>query len=198
MTNPLPIDMIEPTEPDCSPGARMLIDRMKDHPDEFTYGKELWDMVQQARAQVEGREIPMTATIATPIYKTGYEPPEHRLPFTPRDAKAIWEAATAPDGLLEYAFTRHMVERLTGPSEEEKRKAERDAMMQSRISNAVSSMKSTLGTSIFGSNHTTPLNIGAANMYDYKQLQREAEEFEYRRKLEEIKLAGMFDQPKSK
>lgn len=87
--------------PDCSDGAKMLIERMKTHPQEFRGGNARW------------------ATVVNQMLAVRRGGMENNLMMSRRDANALW--AAFEQHVMEPALNEHAVTELMTPKAERKK-----------------------------------------------------------------------------
>ncbi len=87
-------------ELNCSDGAKMLIERMKTHPDEFRGGSARWAMVMNQMLQVRRGGV------------------ETNILMSRRDMNALFDAFETH--VMETAMAAHVVEELMSPRAERK------------------------------------------------------------------------------
>lgn len=88
-------------ELNCSDGAKMLIERMKTHPDEFRGGSARWAMVMNQMLQVRRGGV------------------ETNILMSRRDMNALFDAFETH--VMETAMAAHVVEELMTPKAERKK-----------------------------------------------------------------------------
>lgn len=88
-------------ELNCSDGAKMLIERMKTHPDEFRGGSARWAMVMNQMLQVRRGGV------------------ENNVMMSRRDMNALFDAFETH--VMEPAMAAHVVEELMTPKAERKK-----------------------------------------------------------------------------
>lgn len=88
-------------ELDCSDGAKMLIERMKTHPDEFRGGSARWAVVMNQTLQVRRGGV------------------ESNVFVSKRDMNALFAAFETH--VMETSLTEHVIKELMEPKEERKK-----------------------------------------------------------------------------
>jgi len=88
-------------ELDCSDGAKMLIERMKEYPQEFRGGSARWSMVIHQVLQVRRGGV------------------ENNIMMSKRDMNALWDAFERH--VMETALAEHVITRMMEPELERKK-----------------------------------------------------------------------------